>query len=202
MWGLTADEATASAAEMEDLALLNVDLRRSIVTLHDVVHAYAAQRLKDEGAWNAAHETLLVAWGDLHVLGDGYSRHWVGYHLHEAGRDGQLAALLFDFDTLRRQILEVGIHRVVRDFEYLQDVPAQEVGHALRRAAHVLAADPELLAQQLRRISSDSSIGNRAPELGWLLDAAGARLTRRSLVPLRPSDRFRQCDRGVRAFRV
>ena len=123
------------------------------VRLHDVLRTYMAESLGAE-ALRQAHADLIERWGDLHQLPDAadpaYAWRWIGYHLREAGRQGELDALLGDVPWLQTKLNAAGIAALESEFAYASDLPAlTRLRRLLRNASHVLAAHPAQLPSQL-----------------------------------------------------
>lgn len=152
LWGLDAFDTEDALARLDNGSLVELDLRTGSVRLHDVMRAYFAARLGARST--AAHLRLLDVWPDTVRLPHAYAWRWYGYHLHGAGREQELSALLRDVDWLRRKLDATDIYAVTSDFHYAGDDPRLgALGHALQLSSHVLAKDKgQFVAQLLGRL--------------------------------------------------
>jgi WD domain, G-beta repeat/APAF-1 helical domain len=112
---------------------------------------------------------------------DGYPFDHLVYHLHEAGRDTELHALVDGYDWMRVHLSRGGIAGLLNDYAaYPQPRPA-DVGiiqDALQLSANVLATQPEQLPGHLigRMLASPdpairallADIRSRDSRVGWL----------------------------------
>jgi hypothetical protein len=83
LWGLSSFKTERLCERLSDLSLVKLDLQTGTIRLHDVMHAYLAERLADAAA---LHLRLVDAWGDPHHLPTPYAWRWIAYHLAGAAR--------------------------------------------------------------------------------------------------------------------
>lgn len=115
---------------------------------------------------------------------DGYFFEHLPYHLLEARQEGELRALLLDFEWLQAKLEATDVNALITDFEWLpQDEVLQLVQSALRRTAHILAEEPTLLAGQLL----GRFLCHRSPHIQRLVGKASQWRSSRWLRPLIPS---------------
>ena len=140
VWDCDDLDAEDLARRLDDLALIDLDLRQGTLRVHDTLRAYLASRLEDGPA---VHARLLRAWGDAHALPYGYAWRHYAYHLANAGWGARLGELLLDARWLRAKLAATDIHAVIGDFESAPAQPALELlRDALRLAAPALALSP------------------------------------------------------------
>src|SRR5262249_62306264 len=119
--------------------LVQSHLRVGGVHIHDVLRFYLASTL-GAAALSKAHANLLELWGDLRALPHEYAWRWIGYHLQGAGRQGDLKALLLDFDWLRAKLEATEIGALVQEFDYTSgNEELRLLQDSLRLSSHVLA---------------------------------------------------------------
>ncbi|MGH8608362.1 MAG: NB-ARC domain-containing protein [Gammaproteobacteria bacterium] len=149
LWHCDEFDAERLIEKLANTSLVEFDLRTGTVLLHDVLRAYLASTLGAEGAAKA-HAKLLDAWDNRHRLPHAYAWHWIGYHLHGAGRQAELEALLLDLDWLRAKLDATEIDALVREFGYASESsPLRNLRDALRLSSHVLAKSKSQLPGQL-----------------------------------------------------
>jgi len=148
VWGLDEVDSEDLARRLDDLALVDFDLARGTLRLHDVLQGYMAARLNDAPA---LHARLLAAWGDPATLPDAYAWRTFAHHLRRAGQPGALRALLLDLRWLDAKLRATGLHALLNDFEpeAHTDAPLGVVRDALRLSAAALTVDPRGLRTQL-----------------------------------------------------
>lgn len=148
LWGLDAFDTEEVLAGLDNAALVEFDLKRGSVGVHDVMRAYFAGRLAAGG--QAVHAALVDAWGDLRRLPHAYAWRWIAHHLEGAGRGAEIDALLGDVGWIAAKLRAAGIYAVLDDFRHAAPDPALDLlAKALRVASHTLARDPGQLAPQL-----------------------------------------------------
>ena len=168
LWQLDDLDAEDLARRLDDLALVEFDLRHGTLQLHDVLRGFLAAQLGDAAA---VHARLLDAWGDPRRLPHPYAWRACAFHMRGAGCQRELAALLLDIDWLEAKLRATDVHALVADIE---DAEASAVlallCGALRLSAPALASAPDQLRTQLvgRLLALD------APEIAALVAAAQA----------------------------
>lgn len=139
LWQLDEFDTEETAQHLADTALVDLDLGRDVVQIHDMMRAYFGQRLPDAAA---AHLRLATAWGEPWRIADPYALRWVAYHLALAGEAGRLRALLMNYQWLEHKLRLAGINALLADYGHGRDDPVVDaVQQALRQAAHVLGPD-------------------------------------------------------------
>jgi len=137
--------------------LLNFDLNKRHIRLHDVMREYLIQKRND--TLPILHNQLLEAyypsnqnipqWADLSP-DEPYIWNNLAYHLIESGRNEELHKLLLDFDWLQAKLEVTDITSLISDYSYLSDdTVLNKVQGALKLSANVLFRDPYQLACQL-----------------------------------------------------
>ena len=97
LWQLDDIDSEDLARKLDDLALVEFDLRQGTLRLHDVLRGFMASRLPDA---SAVHGKLIDAWGDPHNLPNAHAWRSYAFHLRYAGREIGLRSLLLDLDWL------------------------------------------------------------------------------------------------------
>lgn len=147
LWQLDDLDAEDLARRLDDLALVEFDLRHGTLQLHDVLRGFLAGQLGDAGA---VHGRLLDAWGDPQRLPHAYAWRAFALHMHGAGRQGQLAGLLLDITWLEAKLRATDIHALGADIELAAPSAALAlIGDALRLSAPALASHTGQLRTQL-----------------------------------------------------
>ncbi len=181
LWGLDDFDTEDALSRLHDASLLEFDLGRGTVSVHDVMRACFGALLGAEAA--AVHARMLAAWPDLHRLPHRYAWRWLGHHLQAANRAEVLRGLVQDLGWLRSKLQATDIYALLADFARLPDEAALQALHSvLRLSSHVLAGDRSQLATQLLGRVADPvrELGLQARELA--LPGQGAWLR-----PLAPS---------------
>jgi WD40 repeat protein len=147
LWQLDDIDSEDLARRLDDLALIEFDLRHGTLQLHDVMRGFFAAQLINPAA---VHARLLDAWGDPQHLPHAYAwRAWAG-HMRGAGRQAELGLLLFNIGWLEAKLLATDVHAVIGDIDCADASPALALlGHALKLSAPALAAEPGQLRTQL-----------------------------------------------------
>ncbi len=147
LWQLDDIDSEDLARRLDDLALVEFDLRHGTLQLHDVMREFFAAQLTDAAA---VHTRLLDAWGDPQHLPHAYAwRAWAG-HMRAAGRQAELGRLLFDIGWLEAKLRATDVHALIGDIDCAEPSPALAVlGDALKLSAPALAAEPGQLRSQL-----------------------------------------------------
>jgi APAF-1 helical domain/WD domain, G-beta repeat len=164
--------------------LLDLDLAKRRVRLHDVIRAYLLPPGNEER--RALHRALVEAYRDRCRNGwatgpdDGYFFQHLPAHLVEAGRLDDLKALLADYDWLAAKLTAADAPSVLADYQRAPDEPHLGlIGRALRLSAGALARDPHHLSSQL--LGRLRGVEDRRVQA--LLEKAGARLGTAWLCP-------------------
>ena len=178
LWQLDELDTEDVARRLDDMALVEFDLRRGTLQLHDVLRGFLAGQLGDAGV---IHARLLDAWGD--ALAPKHDYAWRAYasHLLGAGRAAELDRLLLDIHWLEAKLRATDIHAVIADFGPGQSSPALRVlADALRLSAPALAGAPaELRSQLVGRL-----LGRDEPGLAEFVRAASTGCAQPWLRPL------------------
>lgn len=147
LWQLDDIDSEDLARRLDDLALVEFDLRRGMLRLHDVLRGFLAARLTDIPR---IHGRLIEAWGNPYALPDTHAWRTYAFHLAGAGRDAALRRLLLDPAWLGAKLAATDIHRLIGDFAYAARDPVLNlVCDALRLSAPGLASDRRQLRTQL-----------------------------------------------------
>jgi WD40 repeat protein len=165
LWGLDAFETEQLAERLDGLSLLEFDLRRGTVRLHDLMRGYFRGKLAAEAP---AHQKLIDAWGNPGNLQNLYPWRWYIFHLTGAGQNDTAIQLMHNFDWLQKKLEHVGINALMADYEYVRSHRSLLlIRSAIRLSAHAVNADSTQFASQLLgRLAPDS------PEVKALLDGA------------------------------
>jgi len=149
LWHCDEFDAERLIEKLANASLVEFDLRTGTVLLHDVLRAYLASTLGAAGVAKA-HAKLLDSWGDPRSLPHDHAWRWIGYHVHGAGRQAELEALLLDLDWLRAKLEATEIDALVREFGYASgSSPLRNLQDALRLSSHLLAKSKSQLPGQL-----------------------------------------------------
>jgi WD40 repeat protein len=147
LWDLGELDAVDCAQRLDDLTLLSLDLRRRVVSLHDVMRAYL---LRELGGLARVHAQLVAGYGEPLELPDDYAWRWLPYHMVQAGQVDHLRALLLRPEWLQSKIGAVGPHALIQDFDLVRgDSDLEMVQATLRLAVPGVAADGDQLCEQL-----------------------------------------------------
>ncbi len=147
LWQLDDIDAEDLARRLDDLALIEFDLRHGTLQLHDMLRGFLTGQLADAAE---VHARLLDAWGDAHRLPHRYAWRAWAFHMQGAGRQGRFAELLLDITWLEAKLQATDIHALNADVEQASASPGLALlGDALRLSAPALALDPGQLRSQL-----------------------------------------------------
>ena len=130
LWSLDDLDTVDATRQLDDVALVGLDLRRGVVTLHDVMRAHL---LKEREEVHMIHARLVAGYGDLHHLPDAYAWRWLPYHLVEAGQADLLRALLLTPEWLEAKVRAVGAYALMRDFTWLNGDAGLDLLHGALR---------------------------------------------------------------------
>ncbi|MCB8980698.1 MAG: hypothetical protein H6657_25080 [Ardenticatenaceae bacterium] len=163
LWGET-DQLSIKATErlcrrLANLSLLlNYDQQTQTIQLHDVTRHYLIEHTANE-QYQSWQEHLLNGYerkcgGEWQCLpDDGYTYHYLLWHMGEAGQQNKLEQVLFNFDWLDAKLQANNILNLINDFDLRQKTEGQSqldlLRHALQLSAGVLAVDKNQLASQL-----------------------------------------------------
>jgi WD40 repeat protein len=169
LWGLDQQHTTALIGDLAAKSLLRAETGR--VSLHDLQMDYLTRLAPDR---SAPHDQLLAAyrgqcpggWAD--GPDDGYFYQHLAHHLQQAGRTGELQALLLDLGWMHAKVVLGDIPGLLADYGTPSDPALRLLAGALRLSAHVLAADPGQLPSQLTGRLADQD----DPQLRALLQRA------------------------------
>ncbi len=78
VWGRDAFDTERLAERLDGLSLMEFDLRKGSIRLHDLMRDYFRRRLATAAV---AHQRLIDAWGDPRALPTVYAWKWYLYHL-------------------------------------------------------------------------------------------------------------------------
>ena len=121
---------------------------------HDLQYDVLKRRLGPAGL-AAAHARLLDGYRNRYPRGwagsatDPYLAGTLAGHLHEAGRDGELRALLTDAAWIQARLAGGQLPGLVSDYGYAGDPLTRQIVRALRLSGQILAAHPGLVPAQL-----------------------------------------------------
>jgi len=147
LWGLEEFDARELVEMLDNFSLLKFNLQTGTIRLHDVFRAYLAGQLANAAS---VHARLVDAWGDPAALPDPYAWRWLGYHLVQAGRQGEFRKLLLDFPWLQAKLEVTDANALIADYDFFADgEDLHLVQGAIRLSAHILANDKTQLAGQL-----------------------------------------------------
>ena len=148
--------------------LLQLDLDRRFLQLHDVIRAWLRDRL---GSGLAEVERFLVdgyrsdCGGEWHRLDDAYALAHLPIHLRSVD-EAAWRRLLLDPRWMARKLADgPGVAALIDDYRDTAD-DLRLVGDALRLSAHVIGRDPtQLPAQLCGRLGNSEAQGTRADRL-------------------------------------
>jgi WD40 repeat protein len=180
LWELDAFESEQLAERLDGLSLLEFDVKRAVLRLHDLMRGYFRGRLADAAS---VHRRLIQTWGDPRTVRDAYAFRWYLYHLAGAGQNNEVKRLLTDFDLVQDRLSRIGINSLLADYEYSRNSEElRRLQAAIRLSAHAVTVDPTQFATQLLgRLSPQSEA-----ELTLLAGAARYH-SRPWLAPVCPS---------------
>ncbi len=166
LWQLDDIDSEDFVRKLDDLALVEFDLRRATLRLHDVLHVFMAGQLSDA---SAVHGKLIDAWGNPYNLPDAHAWRSYAAHLQHAGRETVLRSLLLDLYWLTAKLRATDIHSLIEYFEHVgTDHLLGLVRGALQLSAPALSADPQQLYTQL----AGRTLGCTEPKIVALREAA------------------------------
>ena len=172
--GLHPAEADEALDRLRQLSLVRQD-ERGLLTLHDVQRSYLLKQVGDHR--RALHEGLIHAYratapDGLHALKpDGYAFEHLLWHLHQAGLDDKVRALLFDFRWLQARLEATDVAGLLGDYAVIEkDDESKLVQSAVYLSSHAVAGDPAQLAGQLCGRLGDEEL----PGIRQLLEGAKA----------------------------
>ena len=169
------------ARRLDELALVELDLRHGTLRMHDTLRAFMSAKLAEPASLHAA---LLDAWGDPHALPYPYAWRNYAYHMQCAGRRDGLRGLLLDPRWLSEKVAATDIHAVIGDFEFLEaSSETSVIRDALRLSAPALAVDPTEWRSQLH----GRLLGHQDTALASFLNALGSASSASWLRLLHPS---------------
>ena len=156
LWGQDAFGTEHLAERLDGVSLLEFDLKKGSLRLHDLMRDYFRRRLAVEAL---VHQRLIDAWGDLKALSSSYAWRWCVFHLTRAGKNDAAMRLLTDFDWLQAKLENSGSNALINDYDYVRQ--SQELGlvqASIRLAAHAVTSDTsEFAGQLLGRLTGDSA---------------------------------------------
>jgi hypothetical protein len=150
VWQLDEFDTEDLAQRLTRLSLLKLDLQRGAMRLHDVMRSWLGAQIKSA---EELHNRLISAWSDWRNLPDlpgEYAWRWLLWHLAKAGRDYELARILWDPHWMQAKLMATDINALAADYEHTKLSPEMAlVRDALRLSSHVLAADAAQFASQM-----------------------------------------------------
>ncbi len=137
LWNLKSTRARKLLTRLARGSFVRFDRERGVIRLHDVVREVLASRLDDA---TAVHARVIDNYGDLTALPDDYAWRNLAYHLNEANRKYDLAALLTNFDYLHNKLTTLrDPNTLIADCDLLLDNAAvQLVKSAISMSAYLL----------------------------------------------------------------
>ena len=127
--------------------ILEFDLRRRIVRLHDAIRAYFLGRLR---APRMIHDQLIIFWRDPQNLPNKYAWDWYGWHVWSSSHPERLRNLLMDFNWLQAKLNATDQYSLASEFTYVNDAndTLTKIYGTIVLSSHVLAKDKTQLASQ------------------------------------------------------
>jgi WD40 repeat protein len=172
-WDLDDVDTQRCAQRLAAVSLLQLDLQRRVVSLHDVMRAYLLRELGDPVP---VHARLVDAYGDVERPADAYAWRWLPYHLKHAGRVAALRSLLLRPEWLHGKLRAAGPHALIADFDLAGgDQDLDVLLGAIRLGLPALARDPGQLWEQL--------LGRLPPGLSNVLDTVLREVARAASGP-------------------
>ena len=159
------------AERLDGLSLLEFDLRRGSLRIHDLMRGYFHRRLAAEAP---VHQKLIDEWGDQKTLRSPYTWKWYVFHLTGAGQNEAALRLLTDFDWLQVKLGARDVNALLNDYEYvLSSKELRLVQSAIRLAAHAVNSDAaEFAAQLLGRLTGGFGGGESSSAWSYALFVA------------------------------
>jgi WD40 repeat protein len=156
VWSLDEIDSENLAQRLSRLSLLEFDLFRGVLRLHDVVRRWLVLGLANPGT---VHDRLVNAWPDWRNLPDlpgQYAWRWLAWHLARSGRNEELHRILWEPEWMHAKLRATDVNSLISDYELLKPSAQNELSEsaellqgALRLSANVLAADKSEFASQL-----------------------------------------------------
>ena len=147
IWRLDDLDTEDLAQRFARLCLLKLDLQEGTLRLHDVMRKWLASRVADTAA---VHSRLVDAWPNWRSLPYDYAWRWLPWHLAQAGRNGDIARILWDPAWMLAKLKATDVNALIGDYEFSKgDADTGLLQGALRLSANVLAADTNQFASQL-----------------------------------------------------
>jgi len=147
LWRLDDLDSEDLARKLDDLALLDFDLRLGTLRMHDVLRSFLGTKIDDS---EALHGALIDVWNDPYSLSEPYAWRRYTYHLRGAGRHPDCRRLLLDPRWFHAKLRATDLHALLTDFEPLAgDAALDLVCDALRLSASSIASDRHQLDSQL-----------------------------------------------------
>lgn len=148
LWGADLFDTEELAQRLDDVSLVEFDLKTATLRMHDVLRAHLHARIPDVVG---LHRRLTsVGWPDAHTLPDRFAWQWFGWHLAKARQMDQLRELLLDYRWLAAKVGRTDVSSLIRDLDLSSEVqPLSIVRDALRLAAYQVGRDPNQLGVQL-----------------------------------------------------
>jgi WD40 repeat protein len=156
LWGLSTRDTRRACVDLAELSLVqNYQPEHATLRLHDVLrshlrHELGPDQLRDvhSGLIDAAASQLLPVVDDPAEVGSGvwwelpddaaYVWQRLTYHLHEAGRDDELPALLTDLRWVEEKTRRFGTASIEVDLTYGSGATVDELRRTIRQQAHLL----------------------------------------------------------------
>jgi WD40 repeat protein len=160
LWTLDDFDTEELAQRLDGFSLVKFSLQAGTIRLHDVVRDYLVSQLIDG---RGLHSRLVDTLGDPRHLSSSYAWRWLPYHFVEAHREGELRALLLDFEWLQAKLRAIDATSLLSDYDFFpHDDALRLLQGAIRLSAHVLGADKtQLAAQLLGRLPPDGPLAIR-----------------------------------------
>jgi WD40 repeat protein len=181
-------EVSNLVAELVDRSLLTA-AGRGWYTAHDLQYDVLMRRLGLDGL-TAAHARLLDGYrvrypgGWAQSATDPYLAGALAGHLHDAGRNDELRAVLADVAWIKARLAVGQLPDLISDYGYADDPLSHQIARALRLSAPIIAADPRQVRGQLvgRLLSNpDPAVSD------WAIGLANSDDPDPWLVPLTPA---------------
>jgi hypothetical protein len=105
---------SGAIAEALWLSLIELELGKGHVQIHDALRVFYLAQLEDE---KTLHRKLVLTWGDPHKLIELYAWRWIAYHIVGAGLQDKLREQLLDFSWLDRKLHATDVNSLLIDFD-------------------------------------------------------------------------------------
>ncbi len=147
LWDLDEYDTEDVVDRLSEASLIRLHPEREIISLHDVVLAFASEHVYDA---QTVHRILTEKWLQNPMMLDSYAWTWMAYHLNKAGKLNQLRTLLTDPAWMQEKIVRIEVQSLIADYDYLKEEEAFPLIQRALRLSLLALRDPVELSQQLR----------------------------------------------------